>query len=79
MDSIKLTVHLNEKVSPFKLIHKIGSVSKASLHSIVDSDEECAVAFAVIAITVKKRTLMRKKLNRLQRSVWVRPWLVRRN
>ena len=45
----------------------------------MDSDEECAAAFTVIAIIVKKRKLMRKKLNRQKRSVWVRPCLVRRN
>ena len=60
--------------------HPLNWISfKASPHSIMDSNEECAAAFAVIAIIVRKITLMRKKLNRQKRSVSVRPLLVRRN
>ena len=42
----------------------------------MDSDYECAAAAVLIAIVSKKRKRLRKKR---QRSVWVKPWLSRRN
>ena len=42
----------------------------------MDSDNECAAAAVVVAILIKKRKRLRKKR---ERSVWVKPWLSRRN
>ncbi len=42
----------------------------------MDSDHEFAAAAVVVAILSKKRKRVRKKR---QRSVWVKPWLSRRN
>ena len=43
----------------------------------MDSEEECAVAVLIIANILKKRKRRGKK--RKPRTVWVKPWLTRRN
>ena len=43
----------------------------------MDSDLECAAAVLVISSVIKKKKSLRKK--REQRTVWVKPWLNRRN
>ena len=45
-------------------------------HFIMDSESECAAAVIIVAAISKKRKRMRKKR---QRSIWVKPWLGRRN
>ena len=42
----------------------------------MDSEDECCAAAIVVAITSKKR---KRKRQKRQRSVWVKPWLTRRN
>ena len=63
----KFRLHSSNKLERF-----VGRVS----HFTMDSDDECAAAAVVVAILIKKRKRLRKKR---ERSVWVKPWLSRRN